>query len=143
MKSLKKVFAFLVLLIFLSGCLSSAETISTEGLEVKKYENKQRIIHSYQFWNENPLSAGNTTVFNESGLLECEIKTFNHEEGNLTLHIHYDEETILNKSYRNQTAYIKVSISANMTMDSYSSGYHDPEVAPIGDYFVIDCYLNY
>ena len=143
MKSLKKAFAFLVLLIFLSGCVSSAEPTSTEGLEVKKYDNEQRILHSYQFWNEYPLSVGNTTVFNESGLLGCEIKTFNHEEGNLTLHIHYDDETILNKSFRNQTAYFTISVSANMTLDSYSMGYHDPEVAPIGDYFVIDCSLKY
>jgi len=130
-----------VLLLFLSGCTSSAE--STEGLEVKKYDNEQRILHSYQFWNEYPSSVGNTTVFNESGLLECEVKTFNHKEGNLTIHIHYEGETILNESFRNQTSYFTIPITVNMTMDSYSSGFYDPEISPIGDFFVIDCFLNY
>lgn len=132
-----KLFVVFILCLFLSGCISSAE--STQGLEVKKYDNQERIIHSHQFWNEYPLSIANYTVFNHTGLLDCEIKTFNHAEGNLTVIIEGLEEM----SFRNETVSMSFPITANMTMTSYSSGYHDPEIASIGDYFVIDCYLNY
>ena len=140
---MNKMICFFLISMFLSGCISSAESSSNEGLETIKYNNESRIVHSFQFWGEYPSSISNTTVFNQSGLLNCEIKVFIHDEGNLTVDIHYGNETIFNESFRNETAFFSIPVSKNMTMDSYSTGFHNPEIAPVGDFFVVDCLLRY
>jgi hypothetical protein len=140
-----KVLTVLIIpLFFLAGCVGSAEVIipSEEGLEVN-YEHEERVLHSFQFWGEYPSSVGNTSFFNETGLLHCLINTFNHAEGDLLLVISNGNETLHSENYRNETAELYLSIPANTTMNSYKSGYHDPDVASIGDFFVVDCRYQY
>lgn len=139
-----KILPFIIPLFFLAGCVGSAEIIppSQEGLEVN-YEHEERVLHSFQFWGEYPSSVGNITVFNETGLLHCLINTFNHAEGDLLLEIHHGNETLHSESYRNETAELYLPILANTTMNSYKSGYYDPDITPIGDYFVVDCRYQY
>ena len=126
-----------VISLFLSGCITKAESTSNE--EPIAFENEERIIQSYQFWNENPMSIGKETVFDQTGLLDCLVKTYNHNEGNMTITI----PDIFEETFRNTTATFQTDVLANNTMRTTSSGYHDPEVSPIGDFYVVDCYLYY
>ncbi len=127
-----------VLILFLSGCMSSATPVDSVE-EPIGYENEERIIQSYQFWNENPMSMGKETVFNETGLLDCEVKTYNHGLGNLTVII----PDVFEETFRNTTASFQTEVLANNTMRTISGGYHDPEVSAIGDFYIVDCYLYY
>ena len=140
---MNKIFIPLVSLLFLAGCMVDAESIPNEGLETKSYENSQRIVQSYQFWNDSPMSVANATVFNQTGELECELRSFNHDVGNLTIIIENEEEILFNQTYTNETALFSISVSANMTMTSYASGFHNYDVNPIGDYFAVYCDLLY
>lgn len=137
-----KILPFLIPIFFLAGCVGSAEVISQEGLEVN-YENEERVIHSFQFWGEYPSSVGNTSFFNETGLLNCFINTFNHAEGNSSVEINHNNETLYYENFRNETAEFNLFIPANTTMNSYKTGYHDPEINSIGDYSVLDCRYQY
>ena len=133
---MKKLMILFIISLILSGCMSSATP--TESIE-EFYENEERIIQSFQFWNENPMSIGKETVFNHTGMLDCEIKVFNHDGGNLTVII----PDVFEESYWNTTATFEAEVLANNTLRTLHGGFHDPEVSPIGDFYVVSCFLYY
>ena len=66
---MKKFLLILTIILFLSGCISSA---TSTGLETNKvYENQEDIIMSYQFWNEQPISIYNETIINNAPQISC------------------------------------------------------------------------
>jgi len=105
-------------------------TITPTGLEVNNevtYETSSEFFHAYQFWNENPMGMGNTTLLNESGLLHLEINNFFHDIGNLTITVLMDDEIIFKETFRNETALRSISVSQGRSMQTIAdSGYHDP-----------------
>tara|TARA_B110000444_G_scaffold259286_1_gene302539 strand:- start:188 stop:589 length:402 start_codon:yes stop_codon:yes gene_type:complete len=133
---MKQLMTFLIISLFLSGCMSSATPVESDSIT---YENEERIIQSYQFWNENPMSIGKETVFNHTGMLDCDIKVFNHDGGNLTVII----PDVFEESYGNTTATFTAEITANNTLRTLHGGFHDPEASPIGDFYVVSCFLYY
>lgn len=135
---IKSVSAILAVLL---SVLMVSITITPTGLEVNNevtYETSSEFLHAYQFWNENPMGMGNTTLLNESGLLHLEIKNFFHDIGNLTITVLMDDEIIFKETFRNETAWRSISVSQGMIMQTIAdSGYHDPEETPIGDFYVV------
>ncbi len=127
----------IIISFLLSGCMSSATP--AESVEPIVYENEERIIQSYQFWNDAPMMLGKETVFNHTGMLDCEVKVFNHESGNLTVSI----PDIFEENYRNESATFTAEVFSNNTLRTTHGGFHDPEVTPIGDFYVVDCILYY
>ena len=134
---MKKLMILFIISLILSGCMSSATP--TESFEPIVYENEERIIQSFQFWNENPMMIGKETILNHTGFLDCEVKSYNHDLGNLTVTI----PDVFEESYRNTTATFTAEISANDKLRTTHGGFHDPEVSPIGDFYVVDCILCY
>ena len=132
---MKQLMTFLIISLFLSGCMSSA----TPAESVEPIINEERIIQSFQFWNEAPMMIGKETVFNHTGMLDCEVKVFNHESGNLTVII----PDIFEENYRNESATFTAEVFSNNTLRTTHGGFHDPEVTPIGDFYVVDCILYY
>ena len=126
-----------IISLILSGCMSSATP--AEFVEPIVYENEERIIQSFQFWNEAPMMIGKETVFNHTGMLDCEVKVFNHESGNLTVII----PDVFEENYRNESATFTAEVFSNNTLRTTHGGFHDPEVTPIGDFYVVDCILYY
>lgn len=130
-----------ILAVLLSVLMVSI-TMTPTGLEVNNeeitYETSSEFIHAYQFWNEFPMGMGNTTMINESGLLQLEIKNFFHDAGNLTITVSMDDEIVFTETFRNQTAWRSIPVSQGMIMQTIAdSGHHDPEETPIGDFYVI------
>ena len=140
---MKKFLLILTIILFLSGCMSSASPPTNEGLEPIEYENQEEYIQAYQFWNEHPMMTGNVTVINNTGLLDCDITTYNHAVGNLTIKIKTDGEVIYNETFNNTYSELVMTVLANTTIESYSGGYYDSNISAIADYFVIRCTLHY
>jgi hypothetical protein len=134
---MKQLMTFLIISLFLSGCMSSATP--AEPIEPIVYENEERIIQSYQFWNNAPMMVGKETVFNNTGLLDCEVKVFNHGFGNLTVSI----PDVFEENYSNELATFTAEVLTNNTLRTTHGGFHDPEVTSIGDFYVVDCILYY
>ena len=134
---MKKLMILFIISLILSGCMSSATP--TESVEPIVYENEERIIQSYQFWNDAPMMVGQETVFNHTGLLDCELKVFNHESGNLTVTI----PEVFDEIYSNTTATFTAEVFSNDTLRATHGGFHDPEISPIGDFYHVICILHY
>ena len=132
---MKQLMTFLIISLFLSGCMSSA----TPAEPIEPIINEERIIQSFQFWNEAPMMIGKETVFNHTGMLDCEVKVFNHESGNLTVII----PDVFEENYRNESATFTAEVLKNNTLRTTHGGFHDPEVTSIGDFYVVDCILYY
>jgi hypothetical protein len=72
-----------ILLLFLSGCMSSAQQVEN-NTEIET----ERFVHSYQFWNEYPVGTGNITVINQTGILSIEMRSgFIEDAGYVSLSI--------------------------------------------------------
>ena len=138
---MKKFLLILTIILFLSGCISSA---TPTGLEPNKvYENQEDIIMSYQFWNEQPFSIYNETIINNTGLLDCDITTYSHDIGNLTIKIRTDGEVIYDETFNNSRTTLVVPVLKNTTLETYSNGYYESEIAPVGDYYTLICVYYY
>ena len=135
---MKKFLLILTIILFLSGCISSA---TSTGLETNKvYENQEDIIMSYQFWNEQPISIYNETIINNTGFLDCDITTYSHDTGNLTIKIRTDGEVIYDETFNNSRTTL---VLKNTTLETYSNGYYESEIAPVGDYYTLICLYYY
>ena len=128
-----------ILILFLSGCLSSAQNI-----ENNTQIETERFVHSHQFWNEYPIGIGNTTVLNQTGLLSIEIKSgFAEKEGYVSLSISNQNESIFSVHSRNESVFYEVPVKAGMTIETLAEGNHSVEKSPIGDYYAIYFLLHY
>ena len=128
-----------ILLLFLSGCVSSAQQIEN-NTEIET----ERFVHSHQYWNEYPVGMGNTTVLNQTGLLSIEIRSgFIGEEGYVSLSIFNQNESIFSVDSRNESVFYEVPVKAGMTVQTLSVGNHSVAKSPIGDYYAIYFLLHY
>ncbi len=145
---MRKVFALLIPILFLSGCLTSGESISEETyipqIRESVYDN-----HSYQFWNVNPMSMGNTSIvsFNGTGELSFTLdltaqfhNPAHWDRGNVNYSLIHENKTIF-------SAYLQTGINAmyhktisnatgNFTIQIHSSGSDNETNNYPGDYFV-------
>ena len=149
---MKKVFALLIPILLLSGCLSTAEkTTPPEPPLIREtaYDN-----HSYQFWNIAPMSVGNSSIvsFNETGELNFTL--------DLTAQFH--EPTLWDRGYVNYSlihenktifsVYLQEGMNAmyhktisnttgDFTIQIHASGTDNETDSNPGDYFVAKAYF--
>ena len=150
---MRKVFALLIPILLLSGCLSSGEP--TEEYEGPTYMVEEHYDNqSYQFWNANPMSMANTSIiiFNNSGDLNftLDLKAQFHEpllweRGFVNYSLIYENETVwsveANDSHEVYTTNLS-NITGNITVQVQSSGSDDPADEKPGDYFVAIATFN-
>ena len=144
---MRKVFALLIPMLLLSGCLSSdepTEEIYTSLIRETVYDN-----HSYQFWNMAPMSVGNASIvsFNETGEVNftLELTAQFHEplvwdKGFVNYSLIHDNKTIfsaylqegLNAKYHKTIS----NATGNFTIEIRSSGSDNQTDNKPGDYFI-------
>ena len=149
----QKIFALLIPILLLSGCLTSGEPISEETyipqIRETVYDN-----HSYQFWNVMPMSVGNSSIvsFNETGELNFTL--------DLTAQFH--EPTLWDRGYVNYSlihenktifsVYLQEGMNAmyhktisnttgDFTIQIHASGTDNETDSNPGDYFVAKAYF--
>ena len=152
---MKKVFALLIPILLLSGCLSSGEPTKEETyapqIRETAYEN-----HSYQFWNVAPMSMGNTSIvsFNGTGELNfnLELTAQFHEpaiweRGYVNYSLIYENETVFSVQISNllQEDYTHqiTNMSGNITIQIQASGADSQTDNKPGDYFVSNAYFTH
>ena len=154
---MRKVFALLIPILLLSGCLSTAEKTTPQEPEppqiIERMDN-----HSYQFWNIAPMSVGNTSIvsFNETGELNFTLdltaqfhEPLVWERGYVNYSLVHDNKTIF-------SAYLQAGLNAmyhktisnttgNFTIEIHSSGSDNETNTQPGDYYIAKAtfHLNY
>lgn len=128
-----------ILLLFLSGCMSSAQQVEN-NTEIET----ERFVHSYQFWNEYPVGTGNITVINQTGILSIEMRSgFIEDAGYVSLSIFNQNESVFSVESRNEWVFYEVPVKAGMTIETLAEGNHSVVKSPIGDYYAIYFLLHY
>ena len=152
---MKKLFALLIPILLLSGCLSSGEPTEEETytplIREAAYEN-----HSFQFWNVNPMSMGNTSVvsFNGTGELNftLELTAQFHEslvweQGYVNYSLIYENETVfsvqISDLLREDYTHHITNMSGNITIEIESSGSDNPTDEKPGDYFIAKAHFTH
>tara|TARA_B100000029_G_scaffold314683_1_gene307107 strand:- start:134 stop:598 length:465 start_codon:yes stop_codon:yes gene_type:complete len=145
---MRKVFALLIPILFLSGCLGSDEPSEEPQKEIvmleQHYDNQ-----SYQFWNSHPMSIGNTSIitFNNSGDLNFTLDLMAQfhepvlwEQGYLNYSLVYENETIWSievNTHPQEIYYMNVSnITGSLTVQVQASGSDSQTDEEPGDWFV-------
>jgi hypothetical protein len=145
---MRKVFALLIPILFLSGCLSSGESpveIQEPTYTVQEITDN----HSYQFWNIAPMSVGNSSVvsFNETGELNFTLDLtaqfhdpVSWEKGFVNYSLIHENKTIF-------SAYLQEGLNAmyhktisnttgNFTIEIHSSGSDNETNNYPGDFYI-------
>lgn len=155
---MRKVFALLIPILLLSGCLSTAEKTTPPEPEPPLIRETAYDNHSYQFWNIAPMSVGNTSIvsFNETGELNftLELTAQFHEplvweRGYVNYSLIHDNNTIfsvylqegLNAMYHKTIS----NTTGNFTIEIHSSGSDNETNTQPGDYYIAKAtfHLNY
>lgn len=126
----KILFSMFILTLFLSGCLSSDDLPLEEPTEVVEVHR-----FSHQFWNEAPMGAGNTTTMNASGMFQFNLRTYFHDEGNLTMTLKMGNETLYSEVFHNSTVYREIPVYRGCELSLLAVGYHNQTMTPIGDFY--------
>jgi len=149
---MRKVFALLIPILLLSGCLSSGE--SPVEIQEPTYTFQESYDnHSHQFWNANPMSVGNNSIIelNESGDLSfiLELTAFFHEpllwtQGFVNYSLIYENETVWsvqdNSSITDYT-FNMTNVTGNITIQIQSNGSDSQIDNKPGDYFIARAYF--
>ena len=149
---MRKVFALLIPILLLSGCLSSGEPTKEEPyvpqIVEQKWEN-----NSFQFWNLAPMSVGNTTVlsFNQTGEVSVTVglEGFFHEplfwgQGHVNYTLINENETVFSQELSEGDAYFEIYLSnvSNLTIQIRASGSDNATDENPGDWFVARTYCE-
>ena len=145
---MRKVFALLIPILLLSGCLGSDESIQEPQEEIVMLE-QHFDNHSHQFWNTHPMSIGNTSIvtFNNSGDLNftLDLTAKFHEpplweRGYVNYSLLYENETVWSietHTHPQEIHYMNISnITGSLTVQVQASGSDNPADEEPGDYFV-------
>ena len=144
---MRKVFALLIPILLLSGCLSTAENTVPQEAETLQIVEQIWENNSYQFWNLAPMSMGNITTFsfNETGdvNITVELDVFFHEpliweQGHLNYTLIHGNETVFSHelSEGEMSFHINVSNVSNITMEIRASGTDNATDTHTGDWFI-------
>ena len=146
---MRRFFILLIPILLLSGCLSErAQDIHKPQIVEQKWEND-----SYQFWNSEPMSIGNTTIlsFNETGNVNImvELEVFFHEPvlwdaGYINYTLINENETVFTHQF--SEGYIQHNINmfniSNLTIQIRASGSDNTTNEQPGDWFVAKTYCE-
>ena len=151
---MRKVFAFIIPILLLSGCLSSAEPTS-ESVEPKVIVESYYENNSHQYWNVNPMGMGNITeiVLNGSGDLHfsLELTGFFHEpdlweQGYVNYTVSQGNETLfsvqVNHTLQEEYNAIWLNMTGNITIEIQSTGSDNPTDDKPGDYYVSNAEIH-
>jgi|TARA_R110002110_G_scaffold5929_2_gene29978 hypothetical protein len=145
---MRKVFALLIPLLLISGCLSSGESpveIQEPTYTIQEITDN----HSHQFWNVMPMSVGNASVvsFNETGELNFTLDLtaqfhdpLSWDRGSVNYSLIHDNTTIFSAYLQNEinAMYHKTISNAtgNYTVQIHASGSDNETNNYPGDYYV-------
>ena len=145
---MRRVFAFIIPLLLLSGCLSSAEPTS-ESVEPKVIVESYYENNSHQYWNVNPMGMGNITeiTLHGSGDLHftLQLTGFFHEpalweQGYVNYSVIQGNETLfsveVNHTLEEDYNATWLNMSGNITIEIQSTGSDNPTDDKPGDYYV-------
>jgi len=151
---MRKVFAFIIPLLLLSGCLSSAEP-TKEIVEPKEIIESYYENNSHQYWNVNPMGMGNITelTLNGSGDLHfsLELTGFFHEpdlweQGYVNYTVSQGNETLfsvqVNHTLQEEYNAIWLNMTGNITIEIQSTGSDNPTDDKPGDYYVSNAEIH-
>jgi len=143
-----KILAFILPLLLMSGCLSSAEPAPEEEIYEPQVVQEVYDNHSHQFWNVNPMSVANNSIieFNGSGDLyfTLELTAAFHdpllwERGDVNYTLMYENETVWsvqdNASITDYT-FNMTNVTGNITVQIRASGSDNPTDMNPGDSFI-------
>ncbi len=141
-----EVVAIMLPIIFLSGCLSSAE-IAVEPYEPELVQSVND-SQSHQYWNELPLGMGNISEIplNGSGELTftLDLTGFFHEtslwqRGYVNYTVSQGNETLFSVQVNQSIdtySFVRENMSGNITIEIQSTGSDDPNDQKPGDYYI-------
>lgn len=149
---MKKIFALIITILLLSGCLSTGEKTSPEPYTPQIVE-QQWENHSYQFWNLAPMSMGNQTIisFNETGDVSVTVglEVFFHEplfwdQGFLNYTLINENETVFSHQLSEGEGHFEIYISnvSNLTIRIQASGSDNATDQQPGDWFSARTYCE-
>jgi len=146
---MRRVFAFIIPILLLSGCLSSAEP-TKEIVEPKEIIESYYENNSHQYWNVNPMGMGNITeiTLNGSGDLHftLQLTGFFHEpalweQGYVNYSVIQGNETLfsveVNLTLEEDYNATFLNMSGNITIEIQSTGSDNPTDDKPGDYYVV------
>ena len=146
---MRRFFILLIPILLLSGCLSvKGQEIHVPQIVEQKWEN-----NSYQFWNSEPMSVGNTTTlsFNETGDVNIvvELVVFFHEpslwdSGYLNYTLINENETVFTHQLSEGDIHFQINIFrvSNLTMQIQASGSYNTTNEQPGDWFTAQTYCE-
>lgn len=146
---MRRFFTLLIPILLLSGCLAErGQDIYNPQIVEQKWEN-----NSYQFWNSEPMSVGNTTIlsFNETGDVNIvvELEVFFHEpslwdSGYINYTLINENETVFSHQLSEGDTHYQISIFSvsNLTILIRASGSDNTTNGQPGDWFVARTYCE-
>ncbi len=151
---MRKVIVLLMPLLFLSGCIGSADTpeeILYEPQIVQEiYDNR-----SHQYWNVGPMGMGNSSYIelNGSGNLNftLDLSAMFHEpllweQGYVNYSIIYNNETVFSVELVNGMEEMyhhnMTNVSGNLTLQIQSTGSDNQTDDKPGDYYVAKAHIS-
>ena len=151
---MQKVIVLLMPLLFLSGCIGSADTpeeIPYEPQTVQEiYDNR-----SHQYWNVGPMGMGNSSYIelNGSGNLNftLDLSAMFHEpllweQGYVNYSIIYNNETVFSVELVNGMEEMyhhnMTNVSGNLTLQIQSTGSDNQTDDKPGDYYVAKAHIS-
>ena len=146
---MRRFFTLLIPILLLGGCLAErGQDIYNPQIVEQKWEN-----NSYQFWNSEPMSVGNTTIlsFNETGDVNIvvELEVFFHEpslwdSGYINYTLINENETVFSHQLNEGDIHYQISIFSvsNLTIQIRASGSDNTTNGQPGDWFVARTYCE-
>ena len=151
---MRKVFALLIPILLLSGCLSTAEQTTPPEPEPPLIRETVYDSHSYQFWNIAPMGVGNTSIvsFNETGELNFTLELtaqFHNpahwDRGYVNYSLIHENKTIFSVYLQAgiNAMYHKIisNVTGNFTIQIHSSGSDNETNNYPGDFFVANAHF--
>ena len=153
MTTTTKLFALLMPLILLSGCMGAAD-------EPEPIEYQPQIVQevfentSHQYWNTAPMGMGNSSYIelNGSGNLNftLDLSAMFHEpllweQGSVNYSLVYENETVFSVELvdaMEEMYYLNMTnVSGNLTIQIQSAGSDNPTDDKPGDYYIAKAYF--
>lgn len=146
---------YLVATLLLSGCIlqpTEVQTTDNNCITELIYDSQEN--HSYQFWNINPMSSGNTSTitFNGTGELNITVDLlgFFHtptfwNQGVVNYSLIHENETLFTVEIQmNDSTHTKVfqNISSPLTIQIRATGADNKTDKLVGDLYISQTNLN-
>jgi hypothetical protein len=136
-----KFIVFLIPILLLSGCVSSAKTIGNDVV-INVEGDEKSYIQAHQFWNEYPLGMGNTTTidFNNSVDLFLDVSVYTNHNYSTTIIIDSLNMTHYTENFTTGQYFIHQRISGNysaVNIHTMSYGHYNESEDSVGDFFIV------